>query len=212
LKRTLLFALALVLTTIPLSAQNRYFDLTANAVWFDATGGGSLSDLGDPGELDFDSTLGYGLAANVFFSDRISVEFAIARIDTETRFTRRPAAARPGGNLEIMPVTAVLQFHFAPNSLIDPYIGAGAAYVLFDDISASGVSNLDRIDLDDDVGLAINAGVGIRLGRRFGLTLDGKYVPLEAKARGVIVGGTQTSEARIDVNPIILSAGLSLRF
>lgn len=204
-----LFALLLV---TPAVAQDRFFDITANAVWLDSTGAGSFEDLGDPTDIEFDGQLGYGLAANIFFSNRISVEFAISRIDSEAQVRRRrvvgPAVSR---NLEIMPVTAVLQFHFAPRGFIDPYIGAGAAYVLFDDIEANGIGNLDRIDFDDDVGLVVNAGIGIRLGNRFGITLDGKYVPLESSARAVVIGGGET-EGRVDINPIILSAGLTLRF
>lgn len=203
-----LFALLLV---TPAVAQDRFFDITANAVWFDSTGAGSFEDLADPTDIEFDGQLGYGLAANVFFGDRISAEFAIARVDSEAQVRRRVVGPSVIRNLEIMPVTAVLQFHFAPRGFIDPYIGAGAAYVLFDDIEASGIGNLDRIDFDDDVGLAVNAGIGIRLGERFGITLDGKYVPLESSARAVVVGGGET-EGRIDINPIILSAGLSLRF
>ncbi|HEX7707556.1 MAG TPA: OmpW family outer membrane protein [Thermoanaerobaculia bacterium] len=204
--------LAVLLTAAPLSAQNRYFDLTANAVWMDTSASGTFEDLGNPSTLDFDPTMGYGIAANIFFGNRISAEFAIARVNADTNIARRPAVGRAGGELEIMPVTAVLQFHFAPHSFIDPYIGVGAAYVLFDDISANGIEGLDRIDFDDDVGLAINAGLGIRLGSRFGITLDGKYVPLDATARAIVVGGSESADARFDVNPIILSAGLTIRF
>ena len=205
---TALLALAL---TVPVFAQHRSFDLTANAVWVDPTNSGSFEDLADPTTIDFDGNVGYGAAANVFFSDRLSVEFAISRVDTDTTVRRR-AVTTPGGNLEMMPVTGVLQFHFAPNGVIDPYLGAGAAYVLFDDVADNGVSGLEKIDFEDDAGLAINAGIGIRLGQRFGIVLDGKYVPLESNAKAVVLGTGQTSEGKVDISPIILSGGLSLRF
>lgn len=208
--RYLASAVFALLFVFPAFAQNRAFDLTGNVVWFDSSGGGEFEDLADPTTIEFEGTRGYGLAANVFFGNRISTEFAIARIDAEAT-TRRRAVTSPGGNIDIMPVTAVLQFHFAPNAVIDPYVGAGVAYVLFDDVDANGVNNIDRIDFDDDYGVAVNAGLGIRLGNNFGLTVDGKYIPLESSARAVFVGGGE-SEAQFDMNPIILSAGLSLRF
>lgn len=205
---TAVLALAL---SLPAFAQRRFFDLTGSAVWVDPTNSGSFEDLTDPTTIDFDSSAGYGVSANVFFSDRVSAEFALSRVDSESTVRRR-AVTTPGGNLEMMPVTAVLQFHFAPNGFIDPYVGAGAAYVLFDDVEDNGLSGLESIDFEDDAGLAINAGLGIRLGERFAIVVDGKYVPLESNAKAVVLGSGQTSEGKVDISPIILSAGLSLRF
>lgn len=194
----------------PIFAQTRFFDLTGNAVWVDPTNSGSFEDLASPQDIDFDPETGYGVAANVFFGDRVSVEFAVSRVDLESSVVSGPFVG-PGGNLEMMPVTAVLQYHFAPQGFIDPYIGAGAAYVLFDDIESNGVNNVDRIEFEDDAGLAVNAGVSFRLGPRFAINVDGKYVPLESNATAVVIGGGE-SEGKVDISPIIVSAGLSLRF
>jgi outer membrane protein len=193
-------------------AQDRSFDLTANVVWLDPTGGGTFEDLADPSDLEFESEIGYGLAANVFFGGRLSTEFAIARVQPDTTITRRrPIGGTGSGNLQITPVTAVLQFHFAPNGFIDPYVGAGAAYVLYE-FDVQGISNLDQIDFDDDIGLAVNAGLGIRLGNRFGINIDGKYVPIESSATAIVVGTNEERSGEFEVSPIIISAGLSLRF
>jgi len=87
------------------------------------------------------------------------------RVESDVRFRQR-AVANGNTQAEMMPVTAVLQFHFAPNGRFDPYFGAGAAYVLIDDVDTPDeLNNIDfeRLDFDDDVGLALNAGLGIRL-------------------------------------------------
>jgi outer membrane protein W len=213
MRHGLLAVLALLLLAPAASAQSRFFDLTGNFVWLDPQGGGTFDDLTDPADLEIDAEAGYGIAANVFFGRRLSAEFAVARIEPETRVRRRVVGGSgPGGNLQITPLTAVLQFHFAPDAFIDPYVGAGAAYVLYDFSASQGVHNLSQIDLKDDVGLALNAGVGIRLGQRFGLTLDGKYVPIESDATAVVIGTNQQRVGQFDVSPIIISAGLSLRF
>jgi outer membrane protein len=214
MRQGLLAVFALLLLSPAASAQSRFFDLTGNFVWLDPQGGGTFEDLTDPADLDIDAEAGFGIAANVFFGRRLSAEFAVARIEPETRITRTRAigGSGPGGNLQITPLTAVLQFHFAPNGFIDPYVGAGAAYVLYDFSESQGVHNLRQIDLQDDIGLALNAGIGVRLGPRFGLTLDGKYVPIESDATAVVVGTNQQRTGQFDVSPIIISAGLSLRF
>jgi outer membrane protein len=206
--------LLLLITAFPMSAQSRAFDLTGNVVWLDTSSEGTFDDTtANPVDVNFDGTVGYGLAANIFFGERLSTEFAISRVNTDVNIRQR--AVNNGGDTEaeMMPITAVLQFHFAPNGTFDPYVGAGAAYVLIDDVDAPDeLNNIDfeRLDFDDDVGLALNAGVGIRVTNNFGITLDAKYVPLESSARAVrTVGDTDLS---FDINPVILSAGVSLRF
>lgn len=209
--RYLFSAVLALFLSFPLVAQERFFDLTGNFVWMDPTGDGAFEDLQDPADIEFDPSTGYGIAANIFFGERVSAEFAVSRVKPETTLNRRRAAFATAGDIEMMPVTAVLQYHFAPNGFIDPYVGGGAAYVIFDDIDENGLEGINSIDFDDDVGFAVNAGLGIRLSERLGLTIDGKYVPLESNARAIVIGGDE-SEGRVDISPIIISAGLSLRF
>lgn len=205
------FALLALFVLVPTAfAQHRAFDLTANAVWVDPTNSGSFKDLADPADIDFDGTIGYGLAANIFFGDHISAEFAASRVDPDTTI-RRHAVSSAGGNLRMTPLTAVLQWHFAPNGFIDPYIGAGAAYVLFDNSGDNSISGINDIDIKDDAGFAVNAGLGIRLGSRWGINGDVKYVPLESNATAVVATGG-TTQGRFNISPIIVSAGLQLRF
>lgn len=207
------FAL-LLLSAVPAAAQDRSFDLTGYASWVDTSSEGTfdLNDPNDPVGVEFDGTLGYGIAANIFFGDRISTEFAIMRVENDVTFRRRAVNAA-GDTVEMMPITGVVQWHFAPNGFIDPYIGGGVAYVLLDDVDAPDeLNNIDfeSIDFEDDYGFVINAGLGIRITENFGITLDGKYVPLEASATARRTAGAQ--ESQFEINPIILSAGLSLRF
>jgi outer membrane protein len=205
----------LLVTAAPAFAQNhRAFDLIGYVSWVDTDSEGTfdLNDPNDPVGVQLDTTMGYGLAANIFFGNHLSTEFAITRVENDVTFRRR-AVNNSGDGVEMMPITGVLQWHFAPTAMVDPYIGAGAAYVLLDDVDRpSELNNLDfeSIDFDDDIGLVVNAGLGIRLGEHWGITLDGKYVPLEASATARRTTGAQ--DTTFDINPIILSAGLSIRF
>ncbi|MFZ2493755.1 MAG: OmpW family outer membrane protein [Thermoanaerobaculia bacterium] len=212
MKFGLSLAVAFLLIAVPAAAQQRAFDLTGYAAWVDTSSEGTFEG-NNPLDVSFDGTMGYGIGANIFWGDRISTEFAIVRVENDLNFRTRTINATPT-QVEMMPITAVMQFHFAPNGRIDPYVGAGAAYVLFGDVDRpEELSNLDfeSIDFEDDLGLALNAGVGIKLTNNLGLTLDAKYVPLESSATAVrpIGGG---SEVKFDMNPVIFSAGLTLRF
>ena len=204
----------LLLAAVPMSAQSRGFDLTGYVAWLDTSSEGTFDDTtSNPVDVNFDGTMGYGLAANIFFGNRISTEFAIVRVNTDVNIRQRAVGNAGDTEAEMMPITAVLQFHLAPNGTFDPYIGAGAAYVLIDDVDAPDeLNNIDfeSLDFDDDVGLALNAGLGIRISNNLGITLDAKYVPLESSARAHRTAGDQ--DISFDINPVILSAGLSLRF
>lgn len=200
-----------LLLSLPLLAQSRSFDLTGSVVWADPSGDGTFDDLSDPADIDFDGSTGWGVDADIFFGDRLSLDIGASMTPLESNITRRRAVGATGGDIDMIPITGILRWHLLPNAMIDPYIGGGAAYVLLED-GDDGIEGFDQLDFDDDVGFAVNAGVGIRLGERFGLNVDAKYVPLETNATAVVVGGGETADGRVEISPIIVSAGLSLRF
>jgi len=211
--RFLLLSLAIV-AAVPLFAANRAFDLDLNAVWVDPNSNGTFSRTGaNPVNVDFKGDLGYGAAANIFFGSNLSLEFAAARVRPKANLT---AAGFNSGNgrLDMVPLTAVLQWHFAPNGFIDPYVGGGAAYILFNDIKGANGPNdigVNHIDFKDDAGFAANAGLSIKVGSNFAINGDVKYVPIKSSATAVFVTGPSSS-ARVKINPVIASAGVGFRF
>jgi outer membrane protein W len=209
--------IALVLTCItavPMFAADRTFDLTGWAAWVDPNSSGTFNAPApnQPFNVNFNGKLGYGIGANIFFGSNVSAAFDIVQVRPEA--TLRPRPVGGGGaftnGFRMTPLTGVLQWHFAPSGFIDPYVGAGAAYVLFERANVFGTPNLNRIDFKDDVGLAVNGGLSLRLTRMLALTADGKYVPLKSSAKAVFTNGTATTKVKI--NPVIFSGGLSLRF
>jgi outer membrane protein W len=202
------------LFALPAVAADRHFEITAYAVQVDTNSNGTFnsSTPNQNFDISFDGKLGYGVAANVFFSNAMSIEFAASEVRPEAQFTGFSNAG--GTRLKMIPLTAVLQWHLAPRGAVDPYIGAGAAYILFDDLSDSSDLNhlnVNRISLKDDVGLALNAGVGFALSPNFAITVDGKYVPLKSSATAVFASGPN-SNSRVKINPVLVSAGLTFRF
>jgi len=198
---------------VPAFAADRTFDLTGWAAWVDPNSSGTFNSPtpNQPFNIDFNGKLGYGIGANIFFGDHVSTAFDVVQVRPEATLRPRPSGGGAFTNgFRMTPLTAVLQWHFAPSGFVDPYIGAGAAYVLFERANVFGTPNLNRIDFKDDVGLAVNGGLGFRLSRMFGITVDGKYVPLKSSAKAVFTNGTATTKVKI--NPVIFSGGLTLRF
>ncbi len=206
-----------VLAAMPLAAQSRSVDIYGYATWVDPSGDSVFDADGiDDARVEFDSAQGFGVAVNVFFSNRVSAEFAASVVESDVAF-RSDNPLFPfltGGELEMIPITATLQFHFNPTGRIDPYVGVGAAYVLFDrvnDLGDVGGIDVDEIDFDDDVGLVVNAGLTFDITPNFAIYLDGKYVPVSTSATARFATGPGTA-TEIDINPLILSAGIGFQF
>jgi len=215
--RYAVIAVLSLLFVSPLRAADRFFDLNGFVVWIDPQSSDTFnsSNSNQPFNISFTGKLGYGLGANVFFGDKISIEFAASAAEPTAAFGNFGSGqALASTNLKMIPITAVFQYHFAPSSTFDPYIGAGGAYVLFDQLDNPGDIGhvgVDHIDFKDDVGLALNAGLAVRLTKRVGLFFDAKYVPIETSATAVFVTGPD-SEQRIEINPVMAAAGVSIRF
>ncbi|MGH9457649.1 MAG: OmpW/AlkL family protein [Thermoanaerobaculia bacterium] len=216
--KRLFFLVALIsLAATPAFAQTRSVDLTGWVVWADPTGDNDFSDVEDAEdfETEFESEQGFGIAVNAFFTNTISVEFAASVMEPDLTLRSTDPELDEGtiGSLEMIPVTATLQFHFNPDGRLDPYIGGGVAYVLFDQVESDELRDIDieSIDFDDDYGFVANAGLSFDITPTFAVNLDAKYVPVSSPARAVI-GGTESDEMEFDINPLILAAGLSMQF
>lgn len=108
------------------------------------------------------------------------------------------------GSFRHLPPTLTAQYHFAPQSTVNPYVGAGLNYTRI-----SRVKLLDgAADLENDSwGLALQAGVDIRLDARWSLNLDVKKVNLRSD---VMVGGAKASSVKVD--PVLFGVGFGYRF
>lgn len=203
------------LVSIPLSAQNSRFELTGMVVRSESI---ESSELADEALLELDSAEGFGAGVAWFWSENVATELAAARISTPAtlRFTTPPVDSFELGDVEITPVTLMLRYHFAPSGFIDPYIGAGAAYVMLDKFEGGaglGEIGLDRITIEDEYGYAANAGISIRITPSIRLRLDGRYLAIETETRARFTGDPEeTDPVDIEIEPLLISAGVSFRF
>lgn len=219
-KNSLLILIAILLTGgLALRADAGTIDLIGWYGWTDLSGDARIAstDIGDLDDIDidFDSETGFGVGVNLFLGNRLSFQAAVYRFENEAAATAGNGLSQfTLGQLEVIPVTGVIQLHLLPNSAIDPYAGIGLGYVLLDNIETTddleGI-DLDRVELEDDYGVVYNVGVNIDLASALALNIDVKYVPVESSATAVFLTGPgqQTS---IEVNPLIVSAGIALRF
>ncbi len=195
-----------MLAALPALAQAPV-DFSVFASWVDAQG----DNLLDPGvETNFESGDGFGVAVNWYWGQRFSTELSASALslDAGLDFDGQPTV--DFGSVDLTPIIGTFQFHFARDSFIDPYVGVGAAYVLADDIASDDLDQLGigTIEVDDEITYVLNAGLGVRFTGNFGLYLDGKYVPLEPATRAP----GDEEDFDLEINPLIVSAGLRFRF
>lgn len=115
----------------------------------------------------------------------------------------------------VLPPTLTLQYHFAPEGGIRPYVGAGLNYTIFYKERASGsleaaVGPTD-VSLSDSFGWALQGGVDIPLNSSLMLNFDLKYIDMDTTAR---LNTTAIGQQRvhIDINPLVIGVGVGMRF
>jgi outer membrane protein len=199
------FALLLLLAATPVLAQGRPVEWTLWGSWVSPQGSNDLGDF----SIETDSGVGAGLSANFFITDRLSTEVGVSWLSADAEMSFEGIVFDMDA-VEMIPVTAGLQYHFVRESRWDPYVGAGVAWVSAADIQSSDLDELGvgALDLDDEFSWFANGGVGYRFGDQFGLALDVRYVDYAPTATSKATGGVE----ELEFSPLVTSLGLRVRF
>ena len=114
----------------------------------------------------------------------------------------------------VLPPTLTVQYHFAPDAKVRPYVGAGVNYTLFYSEKASdaleGAIGDTRVSLDDSFGYAVQAGIDIDLNKQMFLNLDVKYIDIDTTA--TLRTGALTNRVDVSLDPIVAGVGIGMRF
>ncbi len=113
----------------------------------------------------------------------------------------------PVGNTEQLPPTFSVQYHFAPDSMIRPYVGLGLNYTTFMSESLSGPLAGSDLKLDDSTGLAIQFGIDFMLNENWLVNLDVRSIDIETDAD---LDGAFLTTVKID--PTVYGVSVGYRF
>ena len=112
------------------------------------------------------------------------------------------------GTFRHLPPVLSLQYHFAPEATIRPYIGLGANLTLISSVKLA-VPGVGALDLENySVGVSGQGGVDVKIGPKLYLNADVKYVTLASDV--FLKGGAKVSA--VTLNPWLIGAGLAYRF
>jgi outer membrane protein W len=194
------FALVILLP-LTASAQNNELGVFISTSQFEDN---EIEDAGDVFDAEFDEDMGVGVMYNRFWFGGFSTELAYQRLGADLTLSLDDVSADVA-ELDLDVLSATAQLHFARGSAISPYIGGGLAYVS-GEAGAIDEDELDSENLENEVEFLVNAGLNVGLGRSFGVFLDGKYIMYEARGEG------DSDGEALDVNPLIIAAGIKFKF
>jgi outer membrane protein W len=206
MKKLLVVLLFLSVPLFAQDAQDRNVQLTIWASQVDMQGD---TELDGGFALDSEDGTALGVSANYGINRWFSVEGSVFGIRSDTTLGFEDASLDLG-SVDLVPFTLGAQVHLLGDSRFDPYVGAGAAYVIADDLNSTDLDTLGlgRIELDNEMTSYVNAGIGVRIAGGFGLTVDGRQIQYEPSSRSTVTGVEQD----LELSPRLLSIGLRLRF
>jgi outer membrane protein len=174
-------------------------------------------------ELAVDSNVIPELDISYYFTKNIAAELILA-LGTKHDVSVKGAAAGDAvqnqklGSVDLLPPTLTLQWHFNPDQMIDPYVGAGVNYTVALDRNLSFSQALPGNDIKiskDSWGYALQAGVDINLKDGWLINADVKYLDINTNVEarlGANNTGAWTKIDDLDINPWVFGLGVGKKF
>jgi outer membrane protein len=235
MKKSLL-VLALVATFAPMVAQAEAGDWVVRARAVNISPNED-SDLGktvnknvapvmsNGAELKVDSNTILEFDISYYITKNIAAELILATGSKhEVSVSGEPGTVVPNqllGSVDVLPPTLTVQWHFNPDQMIDPYVGAGINYSAFLDkkltLHGSSVGALAGSDIkveSDSWGYALQAGVDINLKDGWLINADVKYIDLDTdvKLRNPLASNAWTKIDSLEINPWVIGLGIGKKF
>ena len=136
-----------------------------------------------------------------FFTKNIAAELVL----TWPQNINIKAGSSKIGQIQALPPSLLIQYHFTDFGAFKPYVGAGVNYTHFyktNDI-LDGAASID----DDSWGLVGQIGMDYQLNKNWSINFDAKYVQMSTD---VHLGSSNIG--KLDLNPVTLGVGVGYRF
>lgn len=196
-------AVALILSAAPLSqVQAQDWFVRAGVTVVDpksdngALAGGALeTDVGTDTQL--------GLTVGHFFTPNIAVELLASTKFTHTVRLNGAKAAE----VDHLPPTLSVQYHFMPEARIVPFVGVGVNYTWLHDEQGFGPLQGARVRVDNSWGIAAQGDARFTLTDNLELVGDVRWIDIDGD-----VSVNATKVGRVDIDPLVYSLMIGYRF
>ena len=161
------------------------------------------------GELKVDSNTIPEIDFSYYVTKNIAVELILATGTRHDVKLSNAGTSTPLGSVNLLPPTLTVQWHFNPDQMIDPYVGAGVNYTLFMDKSLTlpGVTPTPITVDRSSFGAALQAGVDINLKDGWLINADVKKVWIDTDVK---LAGAKIDS--LDIDPWIFGIGIGKKF
>jgi outer membrane protein len=113
------------------------------------------------------------------------------------------------GTFKHLPPTLTVQYHFLPDGMVRPYVGAGVNYTRISSV-ALNVPGVGDLDLESSsLGGALQVGVDVKVADNLFVNLDVKKVWISSD---VMLKSTGAKVSSVTLDPIAFSVGIGYRF
>lgn len=169
-------------------------------------------------ELRVDSNTIPELDISYYFTKNIAAELILAlgtRHDVSISQQGPALNSKNLGSVNLLPPTLTAQWHFMPDQMFDPYVGAGVTYVRAMDNSLKARTTLGdepiRID-HNSWGPAVQAGFDVNLTDKWLINFDVKKVWFDTDVKLNVNGGGWKKIDSLDIDPLVVSVGFGKKF
>lgn len=197
--------------------RGRIINVNPNDSSGDLFVGAGRTSLGEGVTVDSDTVPELDITYMLDRNWAVELILGYSQHDVDTKNPARTAAGVDLGQViqaKALPPTLTLQYHFAPDSNIRPYVGLGLNYTYFFDEDVKGILDQPgaKVSMESSWGLAAQAGVDIAINDDWFVNLDVKYIDMDTTAKFSGIALVNTADIDVDVNPVVWGIGVGRRF
>ncbi len=189
------------LRTSPWLARMRAIDVAPSASSSTITGlGGHVDEISNDIVPEVD--------ISYFFTQQVAAEIILGTTKNDVSATGTSIGTVNLGSVQLIPATVTLQYHFLPDKIVNPYVGAGVNYTYFYGVDSG--STASSINYSNSFGSAFQVGADIAINKHWLINVDVKKIFMQTCAHVNVGADTYTST--VDINPMVYGIGLGYRF
>lgn len=198
---TLAAGIALGLALAPLAQAQDFFVRAGVTVVDPDSDNGRLA--GGTLKADVGTGTQLGLTVGYFFTPNIALELLASSKFTHTVRLNDAKAAE----VDHLPPTLSVQYHFLPEARIVPFVGVGVNYTWLHDEQGFGPLAGARVRVDNSWGIAAQGGLRVRLAENFELVGDVRWIDIDGD-----VSVQAQKVGKVNIDPLVYSVMLGYRF
>ena len=181
----------------------------ANDSWFVRAGVHNVDPKSNSGTLagTFEARINSDLKPTVAFGYYLNKNVALELL-AAVPFKHEVSLDGAGAvDFKHLPPTLSVQYYFAPDAVVNPFVGAGVNYTWTYSEKTKGPIAGTRVGIENSWGLAAQAGLLFRVGDNWDIVTDVRYIDLDAKVK---LNGAEIG--KVDVNPLVYGVSFNFRF